>query len=190
MPLPGAQLRRLRLIVSPRTLLRWHADLVQRRWTFPHGRPGRPRTAATIRRLVVQMARDNGLWGYRRIAGELAGLGYRVAPSTVWAILKAADINPAPTRAGLTWAQFLAAHLYRPALQAIANDLTLRPRSDFTGGGRRRHVHSPQLAYLCFTTHASYPLADLEGITRVHRGLHPAAGESVREGRPAALVAA
>ncbi|GAA0985612.1 integrase core domain-containing protein [Acrocarpospora macrocephala] len=55
------------------------------------------------------MARENPLWGYRRITGELAGLGYRVAPSTVWAILKAAGIDPAPQRSGPTWAQFLAA---------------------------------------------------------------------------------
>ncbi len=105
--LPAAHRQRLRLIVSPRTLLRWHAQLVKWHWTFPHRRPGRPRTAATIRSLVLQMARENPLWGYRRIAGELVGLGHRVAPSTVWAILKAAGIVPAPRRAGPSWAQFL-----------------------------------------------------------------------------------
>ena len=71
--LPTGQLR---LIVSPRTLLRWHADLVRRRWVYPHRAPGRPRTAQAIRALVLQMARDNSAWGYRRIHGELAGLGY------------------------------------------------------------------------------------------------------------------
>jgi putative transposase len=45
---PGSQLRRLRLIVSPRTLRRWHADLVRRRWAYPRGAPGRPRTAPTL----------------------------------------------------------------------------------------------------------------------------------------------
>ena len=73
--LPGSQLRRLRLIVSPRTLLRWHAGLVRRRWTYRRRAPGRPRTASAIRELVLGMAWDNPSWGYRRIHGELVGLG-------------------------------------------------------------------------------------------------------------------
>jgi putative transposase len=67
-------LRRLRL-VSPRTLLRWHHQLVGRRWTFPHRPPGRPPTAPAIRAMVLRMARENPRWGYRRIQGELVGLG-------------------------------------------------------------------------------------------------------------------
>jgi hypothetical protein len=94
--LPSAHLRQLRLIISPRTLLRWHADLVRRRWTYPRRIPGRPRTARAIRALVLEMARDNPSCGYRRIHGELAGLGYKVAPSTVWQIFKDAGIEPAP----------------------------------------------------------------------------------------------
>ena len=101
-------LRRLRL-VSPRTLLRWHAQLVARRWTYPHRRPGRPPTAPPIRALVLQMARENPAWGYRRIQGELVGLGHTVAASTVWNILKSAGLDPAPRRAGPTWRQFLSA---------------------------------------------------------------------------------
>ena len=54
------------------------------------------------------MARDNPAWGYRRIHGELTGLGYKVAPSTVWQILKDAGIDPAPRRSGQTWRAFLA----------------------------------------------------------------------------------
>jgi putative transposase len=73
--LPGCHLRQLRLIVSPRTLLRWHASLVRGKWTYPRRAPGRPRTASAIRELVLEMARDNPSWGYRRIHGELAGLG-------------------------------------------------------------------------------------------------------------------
>ena len=90
-------LRRLRL-VSPRTLLRWHAQLVARRWTYPRRQPGRPPIAPPIRALVLRMARENPTWGYRRIHGELAGLGHQVAASTVWKILKAAGIDPAPQR--------------------------------------------------------------------------------------------
>ena len=105
--LPGSHLRQLRLIVSPRTLLRWHADLVRRHWAFPRHTPGRPRTGQSVRALVLEMARDNPGWGYRRIHGELAGLGYKLAPSTVWRILKDAGIDPAPTRSGQSWRAFL-----------------------------------------------------------------------------------
>jgi len=106
--LPSGHLRQLRLIVSPRTLLRWHADLIRRRWAYPRRTPGRPRTAPAVRALVLDMARDNPAWGYRRIHGELAALGYKVAPSTVWKILKDAGIDPAPRRAGQAWRTFLA----------------------------------------------------------------------------------
>jgi putative transposase len=108
LPVP---VRRMRL-VSPRTLLRWHADLVARRWTYPHRRPGRPPTAAPIRALVLRMARENPRWGYRRIQGELVGLGHTVAASTVWTILKSAGLHPAPRRAGPTWRQFLSAQAH------------------------------------------------------------------------------
>ena len=64
--LPSGYLRHLRLIISPRTLLRWHACLVKRRWAYPRRTPGRPRTAQAIRALVLGMARDNPAWGYRR----------------------------------------------------------------------------------------------------------------------------
>src|SRR6476659_4151882 len=74
-------LRRARL-VSPRTLLRWHHQLVAHRWTNPHRRPGRPPTAPAIHDLVLQMAPENPRWGYRRIQGELVGLGHSVAAST------------------------------------------------------------------------------------------------------------
>ena len=106
-----APLRQLRL-VSPRTLLRWHAQLVARRWTYPHRRPGRPPTAPPIRALVLRMARENPRWGYRRIQGELVGLGHTVAASTVWTILKSAGLDPAPRRSGPTWRQFLSAQAH------------------------------------------------------------------------------
>jgi putative transposase len=107
--LPGSRLRRLNLIISPRTLLRWHASLIRRRWSYPRRNPGRPRTGPAVCALALEMARDNPGWGYRRIHGELAGLGYKIAPSTVWQILKNAGIDPAPRRSGQTWRAFLEA---------------------------------------------------------------------------------
>src|ERR1017187_2077767 len=72
-------------------------------------RPGRPPTIPSIARLVVRRAKENPLWGHRRIHGELTKLGVTVAPSTVWEILRAAGIDPAPRRLGASWRQFLAA---------------------------------------------------------------------------------
>jgi putative transposase len=99
----------LHLFITPGTILRWHRDIVRRRWAAKSKpkRPGRPPTHRRIVRLVLRMAADNEHWGYRRIAGELAGLGIAVAPSTVWEILKRHDIDPAPRRSGPGWAQFL-----------------------------------------------------------------------------------
>ena len=96
-------------MITPETVLRWRRDIVRRRWArkSQHKRPGRPATHHNIAALVVRLARENPGWGYRRIHGELAGLGIRVAPSTVWEILTNAGIPPAPRRAGPTWAQFL-----------------------------------------------------------------------------------
>jgi transposase InsO family protein len=95
------------LIVTPATVLRWHRELVARRWTYPHQRPGRPPTRAEVRELVVRLARQNPSWGYRRVQGELVGLGIKLAASTVWSILKEAGIEPAPRRLEQSWAEFL-----------------------------------------------------------------------------------
>ena len=100
-------LRRLR---PPR--LRWHAQLVARRWTYPRRHPGRPPVRQPVRALVLRMAQENPSWGYRRVQGELVGLGHQVAASTVWTILKSAGIDPAPRRTGPTWGQFLAAQAH------------------------------------------------------------------------------
>ena len=72
-----------------------------------HGRSGRPATHRKVRSVALRLARENESWGYRRIHGELAGLGITVAPSTVWEILKNEGIDPAPSRDGLGWAEFL-----------------------------------------------------------------------------------
>ncbi|MEU7900974.1 integrase core domain-containing protein [Nonomuraea sp. NPDC049152] len=99
--------------VAPTTILRWHRHLVARKWTFTdRRRPGRPCTRRPVRALIVRMARENPTWGHRRIQGELARLGFRIAASTVWEILHGAGIDPAPRRAGPSWRQFLTAQAH------------------------------------------------------------------------------
>src|SRR5258708_3303402 len=78
--LPRAQLRQFQLIVSPRTVLRWHADLVRRRWAFPRRAPGRPRTGQSVRALVLEMARDNPGWGTGASTASWPALGTRSRP--------------------------------------------------------------------------------------------------------------
>ena len=95
------------MFVRPETIRRWHRSLLARRWTYPHRRPGRPATDAGIRVLILRLAHENPGWGYRRIQGELTGLGVRIAASTVWSILQQAGIDPAPRRSSETWRQFL-----------------------------------------------------------------------------------
>ena len=96
--------------VTPATLLAWHRRLVAGKYDASKRRkPGRPPTNPGIARLVVRLARENPSLGHRRIQGELAKLGMMVAPSTVWQILHAAGIDPAPRRCGPTWRQFLRA---------------------------------------------------------------------------------
>jgi putative transposase len=88
--LPIDRLTAMGLIVTPGTVLRWHRDILRRRWArrSRSGRSGRPPVRRNIRSVVLRLARENESWGYRRIHGELAGLGITVAPSTVWQVLK------------------------------------------------------------------------------------------------------
>jgi transposase InsO family protein len=95
------------LIVTPQTLLRWHRELVRRRWTQPPCGPGRPPVERRVRELVLRLARENPRWGYPRIAGELLKLGVHVSPSTVRRLLLAAGLGPAPRRNGPSWREFL-----------------------------------------------------------------------------------
>jgi transposase len=118
--------------VTPASLLRWHRELVMRRWTYPHRRPGRPPTAAERRQLVLRLARENPSWGYRRIQGELVGLGIKLAASTVWTILKEAGIEPAPRRLEQSWTEFLRAQ----AASILECDLSVEGRSRQEGGAR------------------------------------------------------
>ena len=99
--------RRAGWLVTPETLLRWHRRRIARHWTQPCRTPGRPCTSVELRRLIIEMATNNPTWGYRRITGELIGLGHRTGASTVWRILKQHRIDPAPQRTSVTWTQFL-----------------------------------------------------------------------------------
>src|SRR5450631_3152581 len=93
---------------TPATLLAWHRRLATRKYdTSKRRQPGRPPTVRSIARLTIRLAKENPLWGYRRIHGELVKLGVTVAASTVYKILRAAGIDPAPRRDGPTWRQFL-----------------------------------------------------------------------------------
>src|SRR5690348_7748993 len=99
--------------VTPATILRWHRDLIARKWDYAsRRRPGRPSTGISVKTLIIGMARENPAWGHRRIQGELARLGHAIAASTVWEILHAAGIEPAPRRAGPTWREFLTAQAH------------------------------------------------------------------------------
>ncbi|MGO8873372.1 MAG: integrase, partial [Acidimicrobiales bacterium] len=98
--LPRAKLHRF--FVEPDTLLRWHRELVRRKWTYPKP-PGRPKIPAGTVQLVIRLARENPTWGYRRIHGELSVLGIDLAASSVWNILQRHDLDPSPGRRGPSW---------------------------------------------------------------------------------------
>ena len=113
--------------VTPATLIAWHRRLVARKWDYTsRRRPGRPSTAAVIRKLVIRIATENPTWGHRRVQGELVRLGHPIAASTVWQILHDAGIGPAPRRTGPTWRQFLTA---RPAASSPSTSSTWTPSS-------------------------------------------------------------
>ena len=99
--------RRHGLVVTPATLLRWHRELVRRKWTYPQRKPGRPRTHRDLHKLVLRLARENPRWGYQRIAGELLKLGFRLSPSTIGRLLASARLEPAPRRGAVSWRAFL-----------------------------------------------------------------------------------
>ena len=97
-------------IVAPKTLLRWHRELVRRTWTCRHAKAqGRPPIDAEVRELILRLGRENPRWGCVRIKGELKGLGIRVSATTIRTILRRAGLGPAPRRDGPTWREFLSA---------------------------------------------------------------------------------
>ena len=101
-------LRPVATMVTPDTLLRWHRQLVARKWTYAR-RPRRREVLAEIRRVVVRMAQENPTWGYTRIQGALRNVGHRVGRSTIARILKSRGLPPVPERP-TSWQTFLRAH--------------------------------------------------------------------------------
>ena len=97
--IPRKALLALGTIVTPDTLLRWHRQLIARKFDFSHRRqPGRPRTMRIITELVVRMALENPHWGYTRIQGALYNLGHELGRATIANVLKREGIEPAPER--------------------------------------------------------------------------------------------
>jgi transposase InsO family protein len=104
-----ARLQMVASLVTPDTLLRWHRQLVARKWTYPRRSSGRARVLREIQALVVRMATENPTWGYTRIQGALAHVGHRVGRTTISRILKAHRLPPVPERP-TSWQTFLRAH--------------------------------------------------------------------------------
>jgi transposase InsO family protein len=100
-------------IVTPDTILRWHRQLVAEKWDHSHrrARAGRPPSSPVIVDLVLRMARENPTWGYDRIVGALANLGFTISDTTVGNILKEHGIEPTPDRMRKsTWKTFIRSH--------------------------------------------------------------------------------
>ncbi len=94
-------------MVKPQTLLRWHRELVRRKWTYRAKRTGRPAIDPELGELICRMARDNPRWGCVRIQGELRRLGIRVGATTIRDLLRREGLGPAPRRTGPSWSEFL-----------------------------------------------------------------------------------
>jgi putative transposase len=101
-------------IVKPDTILGWHRKLVAQKFdgSLQRKAPGRPKIAPELEALIVRMAQDNRSWGYDRIVGALANLGYTVSAQTVGNILKRHGLPPAPERKRTTtWKEFIRTHM-------------------------------------------------------------------------------
>jgi len=95
--------------VTPQTLLRWHRELVAKKWTFKGKKVGRPPIDPELSSLIIRMAKNSSDWGCYRVKGELKKLGHRVGVTTIRRILRRAGVPPAPRRDGPTWVEFLRA---------------------------------------------------------------------------------
>jgi len=99
-------------LVSPQTLVRWHGELVRRKWSYRHRRLGRPPLDPELRELVLRLGRENPGWGCVRIQGELRKLGIRVGATTIRSILRSAGVGLSPRQEGLSWSEFLRAQAH------------------------------------------------------------------------------
>jgi hypothetical protein len=132
--------------ITPGTLLGRHRRFIAAKWDHSaRSHTGRPPTAAAIKNLVLRLASENPRWGHRRIQGELARLGHRIAASTVWEILHAAGVEPAPRRSGPTWREFLTAQAQSIiTADFFHSDTTLGRRlyalAFLEHGTRRQHI--------------------------------------------------
>jgi putative transposase len=117
------------LAIKPDTLLRWHRQLVARRWTYAHRKGGRPPLERSRRELILRLARENPHWGYRRIVGELNGLGISVSATSVRKVLLAAGLQPAPERMRSSWRDFLRAQ----AASVLACDFLTVETASYSG---------------------------------------------------------
>jgi putative transposase len=91
-------------LVTPQTVLRWHRELVRRKWSRGASRgPGRPALAEATRALILRLARENPRWGIPRIQGELAKLSLRVSATAIRTLLGRHGLGPAPRRGGVSW---------------------------------------------------------------------------------------
>jgi len=103
------------LAVKPDTLLRWHRQLLARRWTYPHRKPGRPPLDLSVRAVILRLSGENPHSGYRRIARELKGAGIAVSATSVRKVLLEQGLQPAPARSRSTWRAFLRARQFADA---------------------------------------------------------------------------
>jgi transposase len=147
-------------LISPQTLLRWHRELVRRKWTYRTARKRPPPIDTEVQDLVLRLARENPRWGYVRIQGELRKLGIRVGATTIRRLLRAHGLGPAPRRGGPTWSEFLRAQA-RGILATLAG-VTAHPDSfaerwvrtvraeclDWTLVPGRRHLERVLRAYV------------------------------------------
>jgi hypothetical protein len=104
--------------VRPETLLRWHRRLVAGAWTYPHRQIGRPPLDQDVQQLIIRMAKENPIWGYQRIKGELLRLGVQVSATAIRMTLRRHGLDPAPRRAATSWQAFL----HRQAAGIVACD--------------------------------------------------------------------
>jgi putative transposase len=178
------------LLVKPETVLRWHRELVRRKWATFGGRPrrGRPSISEECRELICQLAKENAGWGYLRLMGELRKLGLEVSASTIRRVLRQRHIPPAPRRSALTWRRFLAAYastivatdffsvdtvllkrlyvLFYIHLESRRILLTAAPRVRTQAGLRSRRVTSPSVARAPSTATRREPWSSNEPLSR------------------------